>query len=136
MSQWTLTALDVRGPTRWYWRLTEDGVFLADFSVELDDRCWQYKAYLDLHGYLRRHASPDRRGEDERRIIGEVGRWIGREVLGPIGPRLVQAARDANRAITVHVTVEASGDSTRSIGRRNFAAGCRDCAKCSASTAS
>jgi hypothetical protein len=32
-------------------------------------------------GYLRWHAAPDRRAEDEARLVGEVGAWIGEHVL-------------------------------------------------------
>ena len=39
--------------------------------------------------YLRWHAAPDRRLADEARIAGEVGAWIGSQVLGAVGPALL-----------------------------------------------
>ena len=49
------------------------GQFVADHEVRLDARCWQYEAFADLLGTWW-HAAPDRRAEDEARIVAEVGR--------------------------------------------------------------
>jgi hypothetical protein len=70
MLRLTLTASDFQGPNRWYWRLRDAGGTLrADQSIELDPNCWQYAAYLDLYGYLSAHVAPDRRVDDQRRIL-------------------------------------------------------------------
>jgi tetratricopeptide (TPR) repeat protein len=76
------------------------GAFVADHAVRLDPGHWQYEAFADLLGYLSWHAPPDRRREEEARIVAEVGAWIGSEVLGPIAGAL---ARD--RPATVRVVV-------------------------------
>jgi tetratricopeptide (TPR) repeat protein len=87
--------------TRWRWVLTGPGMaFVADHEVRLDGRCWQYEAFADLLGYLDWHVAPDRLAEDEARIVGEVGTWIGTEVLGPVADALVKA-----RPATVRVIV-------------------------------
>jgi hypothetical protein len=86
-----LEVLDFAGPARWRWRLTgADGTFLADHEVRLDERCWQYEAFTDLLRYLSWHSAPDRRAQDEARIVGEVGAWIGAEVFGPVAEALVR----------------------------------------------
>ena len=75
---------EFRDLTRWRWVLTDSlGAFLADHEVRLDAASWQYEAFGDLRGYLEWHCAPDRRAEDEARIVGDVGAWIGTEVLGP-----------------------------------------------------
>src|ERR1700730_15382514 len=67
----------------WRWRLTDaDGSFLAAHAVVLDPTDPNYQALFDLPSYLRHYAAPDRRDEDERRLLQEVGVWIGRTVLG------------------------------------------------------
>jgi CHAT domain len=69
----------------WRWRLTDDGgAFLADHKVALDPTHSRYQALFDLPGYLRHYAAPDKRDEDERRLLQEVGAWIGETVLGPV----------------------------------------------------
>lgn len=106
MSQFTLQASDIRSPQQWTWKLLDDGqMFVADHPVSLDRDDWQYEAFLDLHGYLRRNAAPDNRRESERKIIEEVGRWIGEQVIGPdIGNKLIAAAKDDS--VVVRVTVD------------------------------
>jgi hypothetical protein len=49
---------------------------------------------------------PDRRDEDEARIVGEVGRWIGTEVFGPVAATL---ARERPAAVRVIVPDAARG---------------------------
>ena len=101
MRELRLEVLEFGDLTRWRWRLTGAGAkFLADHEVRLDGGCWQYEAFTDLLGYLSWHAAPDRWDEDEARIVGEVGSWIGAEVLGPVAAALVK-----QRPATVRVVV-------------------------------
>jgi tetratricopeptide (TPR) repeat protein len=95
--------LDLR---RWRWVLTDaSGAFVADHEVRLDPADWQFEAFADLPLYLQWHAAPDRRHDDEARIVGEVGEWIGSRVLGAVGPALL-LRRPA--AVRVVVPAEAS----------------------------
>lgn len=79
-----LEVREFRDLARFRWVLTDgSGAFLADHEVRLDPASWQYEAFGDLRWYLQWHCVPDRRAEDEARIVGEVGAWIGTHVLGP-----------------------------------------------------
>ena len=95
--------LEVReyaGPTRWRWVLTDGGgAFLADHEVRLDNKDWQYEAFANLVGYLSWHVAPDQRAQDEARVTGELGAWIGKEVLGPVAPALASQAPATIRVI-------------------------------------
>ena len=57
-----LEVLDFDGPSRWRWRLTDAGVFLADHRVELDPASWQFEAFDDVYGFLQRNVTSDRVG--------------------------------------------------------------------------
>src|SRR5262249_25075970 len=61
--------------------------------------CWQYEAFADLPNYLRWHTTPDRRIEDEARIVAATGKWIGEEVLGPLGDDLAAAVPATVRVV-------------------------------------
>jgi hypothetical protein len=90
-------------PAHWEWHLTDaNGAFLDYHQVVLDQADWRYEALHDLSGYLQRHAAPDRRREDETRLLAELGAWIGEKVLGPIAPALVSQA-----PVTVRVQIPA-----------------------------
>jgi hypothetical protein len=93
----------------WRWLLREPGgAFLADHTVALDRGAPRYPALLDLPGYVRRYAAPDRREADERRLIEEVGVWIGERVLGrSIADALLARARPA---VVVRVRLPAEAD--------------------------
>jgi tetratricopeptide (TPR) repeat protein len=96
-----LQASDIRDSAHWYWRLQDaNGAFLADHTVALDSADWRYEALLDLYGYLKRYAAPDKRREEETRLLNELGAWIGEQVLGPIAPALVKQA-----PVTVRVQI-------------------------------
>jgi hypothetical protein len=96
----TLQAADIRGPLQWKWTLLDQGgMFVADHPVSLNGADWRYEAFLDLHGYLRVHASPDHRRESERQMIAEVGRWRYR----------TSAWYSANRRIARHATTSRCG---------------------------
>jgi tetratricopeptide (TPR) repeat protein len=101
MRELRLEVLEFGDLTRWRWRLTgTGGKFLADHEVRLDENSWQCEAFADLLGYLSWHAAPDRWDEDEARIVGEVGAWIGSDVLGPVAAAMVK-----QRPATVRVVV-------------------------------
>src|SRR5690348_8817291 len=92
-----LEAVDVKGPARWRWVLTdeESDTFLGEHHVQLDESAQEYQALADLYEYLRWHAAPDPDGRppSEGTLLAEVGAWAGREVLGPtIGRRIAAAA--------------------------------------------
>ena len=91
----------------WRWRLTDaHGAFKADHQVTLNQSDPAYNAFTDLYGYLRYYAAPDRLLEDEAEIIARLGRWIGEQVLGPVGAAIVEHA-----PVTVRVCLpeEATG---------------------------
>ena len=90
-----LEAADFQGGARWRWVLTgPGGKFLADHEVDLDTRRWEFEAFTDLVGYLRRYVAPDQRLAQEAQILARVGAWAGEQVLGPVGAAMV-AARPA-----------------------------------------
>ena len=102
MLELRLEAQEFADLTRWRWVLTDaSGVFITDHEVRLDAACWQYEAFTDLQDYLSWRAAPDRRRQDEARITGEVGAWIGSQVLGD---RIVTELARA-RPVTVQVVV-------------------------------
>ena len=97
-----LEAVDFVELNRWRWVLTDESTetAVADHEVRLESSRWQFEAFEDLVGYLSWHAAPDRRVEDEARIVAELGEWIGSQVLGPVGDVMVQAS-----PVTVRVAV-------------------------------
>jgi tetratricopeptide (TPR) repeat protein len=69
--------------THWRWRLTDqDGAFLADHQVALDPADPEYAGFVDLTGFLRDRAVPDRQLQSEAELVDRVGGWIGQQVLG------------------------------------------------------
>ena len=97
-----LQAVDVRGSSRWRWLLTDEdsGKPLADHEVALDPDAAEVRAFGDVYGYARAYAAPDRRAEDEVRLVAELGAWAGTTLLGErIGAAIVNAA-----PVTVRVT--------------------------------
>jgi CHAT domain len=95
-----LEVRDYTDPANWRWVLTDDGNAVAEHTVKLDERDWQFDAFRDLPGWISWHAAPDRYREDEARMVAEVGDWIGSRVLGPIAPALA-----SRRPATVHVVL-------------------------------
>ncbi|HXW24974.1 MAG TPA: CHAT domain-containing protein [Xanthobacteraceae bacterium] len=79
------------GQNHWRWVLKDaNGAFLADHEVNLDQADTKYQALFDLPGYLDHFAAPDKREADERRLLDEVGAWIGATVLGQgIGAKII-----------------------------------------------
>ena len=104
-----LEAVEVAGPLRWRWLLTDEetGAALADHLVDLDPRSAEVTAFGDLYGYAREYAAPDRRMADESRIVAWAGEWAGRELLGEaIGAAIAAAAPE-----TVRVAAAAPAES-------------------------
>jgi CHAT domain len=99
-----LEVVDFTDADHWRWRLTDaDGAFLADHDVSLNPADPKYQALYNLPGYLWQYSSPDKRDEDERRLLAEVGAWIGDVVLGrTIGEKILQ---HGSRPIIVRVSV-------------------------------
>ena len=97
-----LQAVDVAGPLRWRWLLTDEdsGKPLADHQVDLDPGSDEVTAFGDLYEYARQHAAPDRREADAARIVTDMGEWAGRVLLGEqVGAAIAGAA-----PVTVRVT--------------------------------
>jgi hypothetical protein len=67
--------------------------------VRLDSRSPEFEAFLALSHHLRWRADPWARAEDEARIAGEIGHWIGTQVLGPISEVLAAATPATVRVI-------------------------------------
>jgi hypothetical protein len=100
-----LKAVDVAGPWRWRWLLTDGdtGAPLADHDVALELAADQVARFADLYGQVRWRAAPDRRALDEARLVAEAGAWAGKELLGDrIGTAIAAAA-----PVTVLVRVPA-----------------------------
>jgi tetratricopeptide (TPR) repeat protein len=103
-----LKVTNFKDPRRWRWELTDNaGKFIQDHEVSLDSHNPNYAAFLDLHGYLDAHSSPDKWVENQTRLIKEVGEWIGREALGHIGERIAEYSTPTT--VRVIVPPEASG---------------------------
>jgi tetratricopeptide (TPR) repeat protein len=94
MSELRLTLENYRGDRRWRWVLSDgDGRYLADHEVDLSSDPVRAAAAFDLTEYLQIYASPDRRQEDERRLVAEMAEWIGQTLLGPdIGETILKVA--------------------------------------------
>lgn len=85
-----------RGPEQWRWVLCDErGGFLADHLVALDRTAPAYGGFVDLISWLDTFAARDDWRESARRLVTELGVWIGREVLGPIGPAILRAGTPA-----------------------------------------
>lgn len=103
-----LDAVKFTDPIRWGWVLTDEasGVFISSHMMQLDDSAWQFDAFSDLAGYLSWHAAPDRRAQDEARIVSELGEWIGSHVLGPVASAMVQASPVTVRVVALEAAAE------------------------------
>ncbi len=99
-----LSAVDVVGPLRWRWELRDEatGEVIAEHHVSLDDPVdsSQVDAFGDLHAYVRWHADPLWR-DDEQRIITETGTWARDAVLGVAITAAIVAAAPATVLVSV-----------------------------------
>jgi CHAT domain len=104
MDELQLEVADYTDLDHWRWRLTDaGGAFLADYTVALDRAAPLYQAFVDLYPYLRYYAAPDRQLEHEAELLAEVGHWIGAQVWGPVGEKMLEAA-----PVTVRVRLPAA----------------------------
>jgi hypothetical protein len=99
-----LEIVDFKDVDHWRWVLTDaNGAFLADHSVALNRGEPEYAALFDLPAYLHQYAAPDKRAEDEHRLMEALGAWIGTRLLGPgIAQKL---AEHAHTFVAVRVVV-------------------------------
>jgi hypothetical protein len=105
-----LEVKDYGGPARWRWVLKdESGAFMADHEVRLDEGSWQFEAFTDLEYYISSYAALDRYDQDEARIVGDVGQWLGSEMFGQVAESLARAARRAPVTVRVVVPDDAKG---------------------------
>jgi tetratricopeptide (TPR) repeat protein len=94
-------------PDAWRWTLTDHAdAYIQHDQVRLDPTHACYRALLDLPGYLRVRAAPDRRQQDERRLIAEVGDYVGAHVLGEAIARKLRER--SHPSVVVRVRVPAS----------------------------
>jgi hypothetical protein len=104
-----LEADDGQDASHWYWRLRgPNGIVLADHEVRLDTQSWQYEAFLDLHGYLRRNTGPDRSRTAETVLVQQVGKWIGQYVLGKVGEAILAQGTPATVRVVLPREPEAA----------------------------
>jgi hypothetical protein len=103
-----LDAVKFTSPIRWGWVLTDgaSGAFISSHMMQPDDSSWQFEAFSDLAGYLSWHAAPDTRAQDETRIVGELGEWVGSQVLGPVASAMVQASPVTVRVVALEAAAE------------------------------
>ena len=99
-----LEVSEFKDADHWRWRLTDtDSAFLADHLVALDQNEPRHQALFDFRAYLWQHSAPDKRVQDERRLLSEVGAWIGEAILGrEIGEKILASGFPP---ITVRVIV-------------------------------
>ena len=91
-------------PDAWRWTLTDHaGAYIQDHQVRLDPTHACYRALLDLSGYLRVYADPHRRQQDERRLIAEVGDYVGAQVLGEAIARKLRERSHPSVVVRVRV---------------------------------
>ncbi|MFE5718736.1 Clp protease N-terminal domain-containing protein [Streptomyces erythrochromogenes] len=90
----------------WTWRLTDAaGGLLAEHTVRLAPGDSRVEALHDLTGWLAWRAAPDDREAAEADLVADLGDWMGRELLGPVGPALLALA-----PVTVRVTTADDDD--------------------------
>ena len=83
---------EFRDADHWRWELIDPvGVRRAEHEVDLGHGEPDYEGFVDLAGFLRRRADPDRRLASEAVLVDRVGAWIGHRVFGPIGEVLADA---------------------------------------------
>jgi CHAT domain len=76
---------------QWYWSLSDrDGSFITDHEVDVDPAARQFTAFTRLSRYLQLNVANDRPLSGEAEIIDWLGRWMGDNLLGPIGPALAE----------------------------------------------
>jgi CHAT domain len=105
-----LEADNFRNASRWHWRLKDhNGLALADHEVRLDTASWQYEAFLDLDGYLRRNLVPDESAAAETLLVRQVGQWIGQHVMGKVGEAMLSQGTPATVRVMIPREPESAG---------------------------
>ena len=88
-----LRAVEIRNHDTWRWLLTDsNGVALVDQQVALKPTSAEYKGFVDLLGYLRWNAVPDRRPESKAALLSQLGDWLGSNLFGAVGPAIAEQA--------------------------------------------
>ena len=76
------------GPLAWRFQLLDaTGDAVAEHRVELKSAPWEFEAFTELYGYLRRYAVPDRRLASEQQLVTALGDWITKPGAGCGGRR-------------------------------------------------
>jgi tetratricopeptide (TPR) repeat protein len=103
-AQLTLEVKDYRSDAAWRWVLSDaDGRFLADHEVKLDPADPLYRGFANLPRYL--HNQPPNRPEDES--LAELGVWMGANVFGIVGEKLLTYEQRPARVVLVRVPAAA-----------------------------
>lgn len=96
--------LEYQDDTHWRWVLSDaDGQFLEDQKVALDAADSAYEIFQDLPGQLRFNENV--RPEEE--VLAELGAWMGAEVFGKVGEKLLAYERAPACVVRVRVPPEA-----------------------------
>lgn len=92
--------LEYRTDTQWRWVLAAAaGRFLADHEVELNSADMVYESFEDLPRQLRFYENVRDAGE----VLAELGAWMGANVFGAVGEKLL--AYEQSPACVVQVRV-------------------------------
>jgi hypothetical protein len=99
-----LEVKDYHDDTAWRWVLSDaDGRFLADHEVKLDPAHSLYRGFANLPRYL--HNQPPNRPEEE--TLAELGAWMGANVFGRVGEKLLTYKQRPARVVLVRVPTAA-----------------------------
>jgi len=78
-----LRVVEISGPTRWRWLLSDDrGRLLADHQVAVDADTAEYEAFCNLYSQIDRRRLPHDPVGSEKEIVDRLGVWIGTEIFG------------------------------------------------------
>lgn len=95
-----LQATEFRSPACWRWDLRdEDEVQVAEHDVALDPACPEYTAMTRLQFSVRSKADPKNPFASQAAYLDGIGRWMGENVLGAVGPALAANAPTAARVV-------------------------------------
>jgi hypothetical protein len=88
-SMYRLEVSEYAGPLAWRFQLFDaTGDAVAEHRVELKPAAWEFEAFTELYGYLRRYAVPDRRLASEQQLVTALGDWITNQALGAVAGAL------------------------------------------------
>ena len=104
MKRLTLEIAEYEGPTKWRWRLLQEGgAFVTDHLVELDRSAAEYDGFVNLYAFVRLNATTGVATASEEALIARVAEWVRRQVWGPIGDELASAAADEPLTVLVRI---------------------------------